>query len=301
MIDARLLALIACPDCHGTLNDEITQLRCRDCAHVYEVVDGIAILVPMFGGSSLKDAQALFFDQEADPEFEVVRPHGTPAFYRYLIEEKFERSTEQIRSLLSGSTALTVCGGSGMDAEFLARAGAFAISSDISLGAARRAVDRARRFSVDMAAIVADVEHLPFRDRSVDVVYVHDGLHHLEQPMRGLDEMVRVARRAVSVTEPARALATALAVRVGLALDKEESGNQVIRLTPDEVSTHLKRAGLSVVASCRYGMLYRHEPGKVSRVLSAPGVLALSRGALRALNAVLGPFGNKLTVQAIRT
>ncbi|MFL5955199.1 MAG: class I SAM-dependent methyltransferase [Gaiellaceae bacterium] len=241
-----------------------------------------------------------YFDDEVDPEFEVMRPHGTPVFYRRLIEEKFDRSTEQIRGLLAGSTALTVCGGSGMDAEFLARAGAFAISSDISLGAAQRAADRARRYRLDLVGVVADVEHLPFRGRSVDVVYVHDGLHHLAQPLDGLDEMARVARCAVSVTEPARALATAVAVRTGLALDREESGNRVMRLTTDDVSARLRRAGFEVVAARRYAMLYRHEPGAVSRLLSAPGLLEVSRGTLCALNAVLGGLGNKLTVQAIR-
>lgn len=301
VIDARLLALIACPDCHGTMDDESLQLRCRDCAHTYPIVDGIPLLLRNSAAGSLKESQAAFFDEETDPEFEARRPHGTPRFYRLLIEEKFERSTEQIQGLLPGSTALTVCGGSGMDAEFLARAGAFAISSDISLGATRRAVDRARRFDLDLVGIVADVEHLPFRDRSVDVVYVHDGLHHLAQPMLGLDEMARVAGRAVSVTEPARALATAAAVRVGLALDREESGNEVMRLTPAEVSAHLVEAGFDVVAARRYAMLYRHEPGRISRLFSAPGLLGLSRGALRATNAVLGGLGNKLTVQGIRT
>ncbi|MCA1571279.1 MAG: class I SAM-dependent methyltransferase [Chloroflexi bacterium] len=32
-------------------------------------------------------------------------------------------------------------------------------------------------------AVVADVEHLPYADRSLDMVYVHDGLHHLSDPM----------------------------------------------------------------------------------------------------------------------
>jgi ubiquinone/menaquinone biosynthesis C-methylase UbiE len=44
---------------------------------------------------------------------------------------------------------------------------------------------------------VADAERLPFPDRSIDVVYVHDGLHHLARPEAGLAEMTRVARLAV--------------------------------------------------------------------------------------------------------
>lgn len=118
-----------------------------------------------------------------------------------------------------------------MDAEFLARSGATVISSDISLGAAKRSAERAKRYGLRILPLVADVEHLPFLDRSVDLVYVHDGLHHLEKPLAGIAEMSRVASRAVSVTEPAQAAATRLAVRFGLALEREDAGNRVARVT----------------------------------------------------------------------
>ena len=74
-----------------------------------------------------------------------------------------------------------------------------------------------------------------FATRSVDVVYVHDGLHHLDDPLAGLAEMARVARSAVCVSEPARAGITALAVRAGLALEREEAGNRVGRLDAEAV------------------------------------------------------------------
>ncbi len=117
------------------------------------------------------------------------------------------------------------------------------IASDISPGAARRTRERARRYGLDITPIVADVERLPFADGAFDVVLVHDGLHHLEQPQVGLAEMARVARRWVSVTEPARAVATSIAVRAGVALEREESGNRVARRTPAEVAGVLRTAG----------------------------------------------------------
>ena len=96
--------------------------------------------------------------------------------------EKFRRSVKGVEDRLPGATLLTVCGGSGMDAEFLAQQGAVVIASDLSLGAAQRAVERGRRAGLPIEAVVADAEHLPFADRSVDIVYVHDGLHHLSDP-----------------------------------------------------------------------------------------------------------------------
>ena len=51
--------------------------------------------------------------------------------------------------------------------------------------------------------------------------------------------MARVRGGALSVNEPARAAMTAVAVRLGLALAREEAGNEVIRLSPQEVAAVL--------------------------------------------------------------
>jgi SAM-dependent methyltransferase len=219
--------------------------------------------------------------------------------YGWLLMEKFRRGVA--RRALRGMTALAVCGGSGMDAEFLAMAGARVISSDISLGAARRARERGQRHGVPIDVIVADVECLPFPDRSIDVVYVHDGLHHLERPLEGLAEMARVARGGVCVSEPAQAAVTRAAVRAGLALEREEAGNRVARLASADIVRVLAEDGFRVVRAEPYGMFYRHEPGWPSRVLSSPGLFQLAKLVFRAANRVFGRFGNKLAVVAERT
>ncbi len=251
-------------------------------------------------GGEHKAGQAEYFDRAVAEEFEITRPHGTPRLYSFLLHEKFRRATAPIRPHLIGASALTVCGGSGMDAEFLARAGARVVASDISLGAARRTRERARRYGLDITPVVADVERLPFADGSFDVVLVHDGLHHLERPQVGLVEMARVARRWVSVTEPAQAAATSVAVCAGVALEREEAGNRVARLTPAEVVEVLRATGFRPIVAKRYAMYYRHEPGAVSRALSQRGVFPLVRAGWRMANAVVGRFGNKLVVVAER-
>jgi SAM-dependent methyltransferase len=247
-----------------------------------------------------KAAQSAWFDRDTLADFEVERPFGSPEFYRFLLTEKFRRSVQPFNGRLDGWTALAVCGGSGMDAEFLARAGASVISSDISLGAARRVRERSKRHGVAILPIVADVEHLPFADRSVDLVYVHDGLHHLEDPFAGLAEMARVARQAVCISEPARASATSIAVRLGLALDREDAGNRVARLQPNAVSATFHEAGLHVVHVERYAMYYRHVPGALMSFLSRRPLFDVVVLGWRLANKVIGRFGNKLTMVAIR-
>lgn len=301
--EERLRALLACPTCRGPLEWATEQVTCTLCGAAYAVEDGIPVMLPPPSGDEQalahKRQQAEFFSEHEDLEFETSRPHGTPRFYRFLMEEKFRRSVAGLGGP-DGSTALTVCGGSGMDAEFLAAAGFTVIASDLSIGAARRARERSRRFGRDFAVLVADVECLPFADSTVDFTYVHDGLHHLENPMTGLEEMVRVAGRGVSVTEPSQAVATSIAVKVRLSVEYEEAGNRVERLRMEQVIEAMEDGGFHVVAAERYAMRYRHEPGPLIKLYSLPGPYQLTTFTWRRLNRLIGPFGNKLTVQAIR-
>jgi len=297
---SSFLSLLACPVCRGKLAWAPEQARCESCGQAYPVVDGIPVLLPPGVESNFhKQSQAEFFDHE-DPEWEISRPHGAPEVYRWLLEQKFARSVSSLRELLPGATALTLCGGSGMDAEFLARTGARVIASDLSLGAARRARQRAERYGLELQPVVADAEALPLADRAVDLAYVHDGLHHLEDPLAGLGEMARVAKVAVSITEPAKAAATRLAVLIGFSSDEEEAGNRVERIRPETLSAGLASRGFRVVVCRRYAMLYRHRPGPVFRFLSLPVVAGLAKLALRAGNLIVGRVGNKFTLQARR-
>lgn len=303
---AALKDSLVCPCCHGALAWAADEITCNRCRHTFPIDGGIPIMVPPDApdqaGDELqlhKRRQANYFDEHEDADFEVSRPRGTPRLYRWMMDEKFRRSVAGLAEA-GCRTALTVCGGSGMDAEHLCERDLQVIVSDISLGAARRAYERARRFDVPMAVIVADVERLPFPDASVDLVYVHDGLHHLSQPLTGLKEMTRVAAKAVSVTEPAQATATALAVKVGLSIDVEDAGNRVERLQVAELVDALRRDGLRATKAERYALFYRHEPGPAMKAFSTPALFPAATLGWRVFNATVGRFGNKLTVQATR-
>lgn len=308
--------ILICPACRGALEVDRDSIMCMSCSRTYPITDGIPILLPdpAYSGRDEvgrhghdhgridvhKAGQANHSDRAVAEEFEITRPHGTSSFYRFLLLEKFRRATNPLGHDLVGSSALAVCGGSGMDAEFLVRAGASVVSSDISLGAARRTRERALRYGLEITPVVADVEHLPFADAAFDLVYVHDGLHHLEQPDLALQEMARVAGRWVAVTEPTRALATSAAVHVGMALEREEAGNLVVRLTPGEIVRTLSDAGYRSLVVQRYAMYYRHEPGSIFRALSRRRVFPLARVAWRVGNFIVGRFGNKMVVVAER-
>ena len=304
-----LAALLVCPACHGNLRDDATSLACARCGALHPVRDGIPMLLPPDGHADAHDeldhahahkrGQARFFDRELAVEFETTRPHGTPAAYRRLMREKFARGVRRLPDL-RGATVLDACCGSGMDAEMLAAAGARVIALDISEGCAQRAVARARRFGLDYLVVVGDVERLPLRDLSVEIAFVHDGLHHLADPMRGVRELARVASRALSVNEPADALLTAAMVRLGIARAREDAGNRVARLDAAGVARVLAAEGFAAEAH-RYLMYYRHEPGAVMRLASHRAIAPGARAAARAADALAGRWGNKLQVTAHRS
>jgi len=302
-----------CPSCGNTLPPGAPKATwdCATCGWAGAVADGIPILLPEPSlaahdeldhqhGHGHQAAQAAHFDRPGEEGFEIDRPHGTPRLYRFLLTEKFRRAVGPIRPHLVGVSALSVCGGSGMDAEFLERTGATVTTSDLSLGAATRAKTRADRYGLGIQSIVADVEHLPYADRSVDLVAVHDGLHHLVDPYAGLSEMARVARRWVVVTEPAQAAITRLAVRLGLALETEDAGNRVARMEPSEVAAFLETHGYAVLRAERYAMYYPHRPGAVFSLLSQPFLYPVVQIGWRVANALVGRFGNKMVVVAER-
>jgi ubiquinone/menaquinone biosynthesis C-methylase UbiE len=294
-----LLDLAVCPDCRVELSRGPDPWICTACGASFpRAHEDVRILVTQYDRH--KQTQATFFDDDVDSEYEIVRPRGTPPFHQWLLREKFRRSIAAVSGELKGASVLSICGGSGLDAEFLAHAGADVLCTDISAGAAKRAAARSSRFRIGFEVAVADAEALPFRDCSFDFVYVHDGLHHLERPLRGVAEMARVATRGVCITEPAQAAVTRLSVRLGISTDEEESGNAVKRIDARSVRDVLAAAGFGTQSTSRYLMYYGHEPGLPARLLSKSLPKATAKAAFHAINLVAGRTGNKLAIQAVR-
>jgi 2-polyprenyl-3-methyl-5-hydroxy-6-metoxy-1,4-benzoquinol methylase len=251
----------------------------------------------------VKDRQGLqqhFYEEECDPEFEINRPHQCGRLYDFLIDYKCSLSVELLSADLRNATLLEVCCGSGMMTEKFARLGANVTGTDFSGAAITRANERAQRYKFDAAFAVADAQHLEYGDRTFDFAYVHDGLHHLDDPYAAIREMARVAKRGVLIMDPAKAAITALAVRMGIAEDVEDAGNEVKRLDPAGVARCLQEQGFPQVSWRRTLMYYQHEPFAWFRWFEKEPMFSSFRLAFAASNAVAGRWGNKLTLVAKR-
>lgn len=249
-----------------------------------------------------KSHQAHHFDHELkDPEFEITRPRGGGRFYEFLMDFKVDLAVRLLGHPIAGTRVLDVCAGSGMDAELLARRGASLVNLDISVGALVRARERNRRYGVGYQLVAADAENLPFTDRTFDYAFVHDGLHHLDEPRHAITEMARVSRRGFLITEPADAWLTRLATRLQIIPEREDSGNEVRRMHPSTLIPFTNELGYTTSRFKRYLVKYPHQPGPFFRLFDRRGVYHVARTAFLLVGAgLLGRMGNKIAFVALR-
>ena len=244
-------------------------------------------------------ARQIAFYASLDAEEEIERPRQYPRPVRFLLEEKLRRALALLGRVTS-TDALCVCGGSGMDAEWLARLGIQPTILDLSPDALSRARERAQRHGFKVRLVRGDAACLPFGDRSIGMALVHDGLHHLDAPYSALDEMARVARHELVVMEPARAVLTRLAVALGLATDIEPAGNVVRRLDASSARARIRARGWRHVYWARDLVYYQPWTFTLYRLADRKPAFAAFTLLYRLLNLTIGRLGNSLKVAARR-
>lgn len=250
--------------------------------------------------SKQKDSQLHFYAHIEDPEEEINRPRGYPPFVQFLLDFKIDQSLGMWWQTLQDLSVLVICGGSGMDAEKLERRHLKVTMTDLSPEAVVRAQERARRYGLSYQAQVADAERLPFADRSFDLAFVHDGLHHLADPFVAIREMARVARQAVIIAEPHDQVLTRLTVRLGISEDREDAGNYVYRLTGPVLAAALKDLGFPNLAWNSHLIYYQPWTFPFYRMLGQGPLLRVAKEAFFLVNAFLGRWGNSLKFVAWR-
>ena len=81
---------------------------------------------------------------------------------------------------------------------------------------------------------------------------------------------------------------------------EDGSWREPVTTAPYKLGEWKRAQYLELLKNERYAMVYRHEPGRATRILSQPGLRQLTLTSLHAFNAVAGGIGNKLTLQAVR-
>jgi hypothetical protein len=242
-----------------------------------------------------KTRQIEYYADIESPEVEITRPRCYPRPVQFLLDFKLRSVTQMLNGVGSGEQVLVACCGSGMDAEFLARERDMqVVGLDLSYEALLRAKERAKRYDVGYHLVVGDVEHLPFKNESFDLAFVHDGLHHLPDAYLGVREMLRMASRAVLVAEPADAPLTRLAVKLGLSGKYEEAGNYVYRLDQERLAAVFAKEGADRWAFRHHLIYYQPWTYRIYGLLEREPLFTLFRFAFYIVNLFLGQWGNSL-------
>lgn len=123
---------------------------------------------------------------------------------RYIVEWRIKAALQRLTEAAGGRITydikiLLMCAGEGIEGSTLCDMGYRNVTvSDISDAAVTEAVRRDQR----LQGIPLNAERSAQPDKSFDVVIVQDGLHHLQNPVLGFTEMLRIARVGALFLEP---------------------------------------------------------------------------------------------------
>ncbi len=148
---------------------------------------------------------------------------------------------------LNGKFVLVASSGSGIDGYYLKKlyGSARLFFSDINFAG----MEKLRSNFFNEPAVLTDNCCLAFKDNSFDYTYIAASLHHLKEPLKGLYELLRVAKRGAIVIEPNDSWLSRFFTKIGLAHEYEtDHFNYVYRISKKDVDK------ISKALFYRYGL-----------------------------------------------
>ena len=212
---------------------------------------------------------------------------------RYIVTWRLREAMARLMShgLIShDSTILTLCSGEGMEGSILCDLGFKNVTvSDISENGVQAALDRDSRLN----GIVLNAQDVNLADGSYDVLIVQDGLHHLQSPVQGFTEMLRLARIGVIFLEPHVSLVGQI---IGMQWEQNGSAiNYVFRwnksIVEQVASSYL---GPNSFHNLSFSF-WHHNPffAKITNKLGTKTGLVVIKLIKKILDFALGRFGNQ--------
>lgn len=205
-IPPRLLNLLICPSCQGTLKLKKQRLACPNCQADYKVEGKMPIMLPgELLTASLEDTPV-----ETQQKLEEMAVFNDIDSYNELMSRPYilalkEKSREALQKHQHRHANILEIGAGispylkGFDPSN------FIVATDINkslLNQSQKKEKREKRVNY----LVCDAENLPFKNNSFDFIYVLGVLHHLPNQELALKEMKRVLRRKgkIFIEEPTK-------------------------------------------------------------------------------------------------
>jgi SAM-dependent methyltransferase len=222
---------------------------------------------------------------------------------RYLVDWRLKTAMDRLRRaagdrLHPGSRVVVVCSGEGLEGTLLCDMGFTDVTvADISPMAVEQAVKRDPR----LTGMVLDMDHQTLPDGAFDLAVVQDGLHHLQDPVRGFTEMLRISTTAVVFLEPHNSVAGRMVGRTW-----EQHGDAVNyvfrwtrRLVQDVASSYLGRDSFRNLSFAFWHHNVMLE--KIGRPLGIRASVPVLRAAKAVIDRLLPASGNQFCGMIVKT
>ncbi|MCM8799297.1 MAG: class I SAM-dependent methyltransferase [Candidatus Omnitrophica bacterium] len=122
--------------------------------------------------------------------------------YRFNLLLKFLKLKFKLKSPFENRIILNVAGGYGREAYLLFNCKPKKIIlSDYSFNQLIQAKKYLKDFN-SKYLLCADAEFLPIKDKSIDIFFINEALHHFMNPLKSIDEAIRVSKGFVILDEP---------------------------------------------------------------------------------------------------
>jgi SAM-dependent methyltransferase len=276
-------------------------LTCTSCQKQYPVRQGIPIfLVDQMALSSADPAYAQLDDctkqkirqrewhdtSHMDDEYKQVA-YDSPTMFAHILYYQL-RDVERLLADRKYDRIANICSGLGFELEFLARLGKRILAVDISWRSLCKTRERGKRLGLDVEAVCCDAENLPLIDESFDLALTHHSFHHLVDPMRGLDEIVRISRHRAAFFEPAKGMTRTVVRKLRLKPEVEESGNYVYEFGRRDLEEFCRSHSISLAYFHKCLITGPTEEPEFFRKLDAWKLSGAFGKAIRVGNSVLG-------------
>jgi len=203
--------VLACPMCHGELQQVSDTVQCTACKLVYPMADAVPSFLcrEMYATDADFDFARRIIEywghgwqqRLADPEHAPLFTMTRERLLAYAANDRIVHRTHK-SSLgtdldldhVRGLTALNIGCGAGTEALLLAASGARTVGLDITAPAANAADHLIRHIGALGGGVQADARFLPVAPTSIDVVYSSGVLHHSPDIAKSVAEVHRVLK-----------------------------------------------------------------------------------------------------------
>ena len=268
---ADMCRLLRCPTCRrGSLKiyQPATQaviedgsLCCECCSATFPVVDGVPVFLPHFLRARSSDSNFSTLDNSTrqkilqrewhdhahlDGEEEYKNSTYTDqGLFAFLLYYQL-REVEAVLTTAGYSCIANIGCGHGFELDYLSLLGKRVILADISLKSLQKALRRGTKLGIHVEALCCDAENLPLHDDICDLALTHHSLHHLDNPIAGLEEMIRICNSRIAFFEPAKGLMRTIVRASGLKPRVEEAGNVVYEFSLKGVREICRKKGAAL-------------------------------------------------------